>query len=160
MVLWVIQLSSASLLCRAWPRIFKSKTTTKLKHTKKNDSEHRWRSEMQPNLGFYWTRRRGTCIELLNKFTSFEFRSCVFLALHILHLSKKKKRKKKTKTATISYMKRRKLFALLFNALSHTSTHTHTCAFSFLPRLMLSFLCESLIPHRCFKIYLPRFFIC
>lgn len=30
------------------------------------------------NLGLYWTRRRETCIELLNKFTSFQLVVCFF----------------------------------------------------------------------------------
>lgn len=34
------------------------------------------KAKMLANLGFYWTRRRETCIELLNKFRSFQLAVC------------------------------------------------------------------------------------
>lgn len=67
-LLWVIELSSVFFIVVSQ---FREHQRKKWYETLAAGSE----SEMQPNLGLYWTRRRGTCIELLNKFTSFQFSS-------------------------------------------------------------------------------------
>lgn len=86
-LLWVIELSSVFFIVVSQ---FREHQRKKWYETLAAGSE----SEMQPNLGLYWTRRRGTCIELLNKFTSFQFsslgrafRMLVFFLLLLSHFA-------------------------------------------------------------------------
>lgn len=67
-VCWVIEFSSVLFIVvsQLWHHQGKHPHTGKKKWL-------RQANKMQLNLGFYWSRRRGTCIELLNKFTSFQF---------------------------------------------------------------------------------------
>lgn len=88
------------------------------------------------NLGLYWTRRRETCIELLNKFTSFQLVVCFFFFFFCFF-----------RFCCYTYQK----FAPLLYSLRHTAIRHHFAR--------LSAFYVNLLFHIVFKIYLPRFFL-
>ena len=135
-----------SLLCRNYSII-----RANIQYTQTHRRKRKWlrqrANKMQLNLGFYWSRRRGTCIELLNKFTSFQFSSWLwhdFLSLSLTRCSLVCVYQKFSILSVFCTVHDAITFKLLVNAIHIWSPFI---------------LCANLIFCIVFKIYLLRFYV-